>query len=156
MRVYLIRHGEATPEKADNTDYPLSEKGKEDIRHIATFLAKQPLEIKHIFHSGILRAKETAEMIAKKINFNGEIEVYTEMQPYDSISTLASMVNQASEDIIIVGHMPFLGLLLSKLVTGDEHQDVLYLHKGTTVCLERIEHSTTWLIEWCITPEVVA
>lgn len=156
MRVYLIRHGEATPEKADNSDYPLSEKGKEDILHIANFLAKQPLAVRHIFNSGILRAKETSEIIANAIQFKGEIEIYTEMQPYDSISSLASLVNQATEDMIIVGHMPFLGLLLSKLVTGDEHQDVLYLHKGTTVCLERIEHSTTWLIEWCITPEVVA
>lgn len=153
MRVYLLRHGDAS------TEYPepnpaLSERGQADITRIANVLAQQPLAIKYVFHSGIERAKQTAEIVVQAIAFKGEVEVFEEMQPYDAIDALASLLNQADEDILVVGHMPYLAHLLARMVTSNEQLDLLRFSKGMLVCLKRIESSNMWLIEWCFSPRL--
>lgn len=153
MKLYLVRHGEAIPEHID-AQSPLSQKGREDILAMGHFLAKISPDVSHIFHSGLLRAQQTAEIIAKGIHFTSPLEHYAEMTPYDSVSSLAQHINQASSNLLAVGHMPFLGLLVSRLVLSNENQEIIYFQKGTIVCLKRIPHTNDWLIDWVMNPDV--
>lgn len=72
-KLFLIRHAEAEnnvseilsswPEKAE---YHLTEKGKEQAKKMAEFLKKENIDL--IFSSPVTRTKETAEIIAKKLD----------------------------------------------------------------------------------------
>lgn len=153
VKVYLARHGEAVP-KVMNISCPLSETGIKDIERIAAFLAPRNIQVAHIFHSGILRAEQTAERLSKAFQSSAKMEAHDHLHPNDPVTPIASELKQADVDILIVGHMPFMSRLVSKLVIGDENQDVVQFQTGTLVCLERIGTSS-FAIQWVVTPELV-
>ncbi|AFG38779.1 histidine phosphatase family protein [Spirochaeta africana] len=66
LRVYFIRHGESEGNSQGilqgRQDYPLSELGREQCRAAATYLADRGIE--HVLTSPLLRARETADIIA--------------------------------------------------------------------------------------------
>lgn len=69
--MYLVRHGATDNNLANppilqgrNADVPLSDKGFEQVRRTAEFLA--PLPIDAVYSSPLLRAQQTAQFIAEK------------------------------------------------------------------------------------------
>ena len=68
--IYLIRHGETdwnvVRRVQGNTDIPLNENGKSQARDVSEKIAN--LKINRIISSDLSRAKETAEIINKKVN----------------------------------------------------------------------------------------
>lgn len=62
MFVYLGQHGEAEREEVDPAR-PLTEKGRNDVRKVALFTAGAHVRVERIFHSGKLRARQTAEIL---------------------------------------------------------------------------------------------
>jgi probable phosphoglycerate mutase len=69
MKIYLIRHGETTGDLEDryggSYDEHLTDRGKEQLLVTANNLAGKGIEI--IFSSPLIRAKESAGIIAEKI-----------------------------------------------------------------------------------------
>lgn len=51
MRIYLIQHGKPVPEE-ENPARPLSERGRDDVEHMAWFLKKCGVTFQDVFHSG--------------------------------------------------------------------------------------------------------
>lgn len=154
MKIYLMRHGEAES-PAVNPQCPLSHAGKMDIKNITTnFLTHLLSDITHIYHSEKLRAQQTAEIINSHIAFNGLMRVHNNMNPNDSVILLADEINHSATDLLFVGHMPFLGKLASQLVMQNDQNDLVLFRTGTVVCLERINHSMNWLIQWVINPDL--
>lgn len=70
MKVYLVRHGETTGDVEDrwggSYDDHLTEKGRDQLAETAIGLSEKGIEI--IFHSPLIRARESAEIISEKIN----------------------------------------------------------------------------------------
>ena len=69
MNIYLVRHGEAVSEKLD-PKRPLTSSGREEVQRIGRLAAAKNVKVSAIFHSGILRAKQTAEILAEHLQFN--------------------------------------------------------------------------------------
>ena len=57
------------------------------------------------------------------------------LDPNDPVEPWIATVNGWTEDDLLVGHQPFLGQLVSRLVLGEERALVDY-RPGTVVCLE--------------------
>ena len=55
---------------------------------------------------------------------------------------------------MIVGHLPFLGKLVSLLVTGSEKNEIVEFHFGSVVCIERRDDGK-WKVAWMITPALL-
>lgn len=70
MLVYLIRHGETTGDVEDryggDYDDHLSEKGNLQAKELARKLKEKNIEV--LFHSPLIRAKETASIVASVTN----------------------------------------------------------------------------------------
>lgn len=69
MDIYLVRHGESeanAQQIKQGTDGELSNKGKQQASFLAERLSQIPLE--NIISSPVLRAKQTTEIINKKLN----------------------------------------------------------------------------------------
>ncbi len=73
MLVYLVRHGEAVPDNVDPAR-PLSEKGRAEVEETAKQLLADGAKVDEIWHSGKLRAKQTAEIIARVLGVEKVLE----------------------------------------------------------------------------------
>jgi phosphohistidine phosphatase SixA len=63
MRLYLVQHGDAVPERLD-PERPLSASGRREVQAVARLLADTGVRAAHVVHSGKLRAQQTAELLA--------------------------------------------------------------------------------------------
>jgi len=152
MKVYLVQHGDSVKKEA-NPERPLSEKGKKDIERLAEFIAKTNVTISQIVHSGILRAQQTAETLGKIISFQGNIEEQSGLEPLDPIYPIVEEIENWQDGTLLAGHLPFVGKLAAKILTGNEHNNIIAFEPGTIVCLEKTEENN-WMINWMLRPEL--
>lgn len=77
MKIYLLRHGETDwnieGRLQGRMDIPMSESGKEQITSIGHYLKDRGFSVGRIISSPLLRAKQTTEIVAKAINFEGNV-----------------------------------------------------------------------------------
>jgi len=150
MYLYLVQHGEATSEKV-NSLRPLSEKGRSDVEKVASFMKNAGVKTGQVWHSTKLRAKETAAIIAEALAFT--MMEKEGLAPNDPPAQWIERVNKAEENIIIVGHLPFLQRFVSLLLTGSESNEAVKFQQGGVVCLEKGD--SRWSIAWMVVPELL-
>ena len=154
MKLYLVQHGEAIPKEVDETR-PLSERGRADVGRLAAFLERGGVRAARVVHSGKTRAQQTADLLARALAPGGVSEARTGLGPNDPTEALAAEARAWSDDVVVVGHLPFMGRLAARLVTGREDAGVAAFQTGTMVCLERAE-GDAWTIAWMLRPELLA
>ena len=153
MKLYLVQHGNAAVKEID-PDRSLTVKGKDDVSKVAGFI--RPLNISaHLWHSGKTRAAQTAEMLAEAITVKGPVSVKKGLWPNDDVKKIKEQIESGGEDVMIVGHLPFLGKLASLLVTGNESKGTIGFKQGGVVCLECGEEKL-WHVEWMVIPDILA
>ncbi|MFC1563347.1 phosphohistidine phosphatase SixA [candidate division KSB1 bacterium] len=147
MKLYLVRHGHAN-EKIVDPERHLSRSGKEEVRN-TTFIAAQKykFEVDMICHSGKARAEETAEILADTINYSGEIEKVTSLHPLDDPGIWAEKIKTYDQNLMLVGHSPYMGKMASLLVTGSENDEIIYFPTAGIACLNQ-NSDGKWVIEW--------
>ncbi len=154
MRLYLVQHAEAK-RKEEDPSRPLSEKGEQDIRRVAKYAEKHlRIQVEQIVYSGKLRAKQTAEVLAERLNPVKGVTVAEGLEPLADPRVWESQLAETIEDIMIVGHLPHLSKLTSHLLTGDETKEVVTFRMAGITYLERDE-SGRWTVRWMITPEII-
>lgn len=151
MLIYLVQHGKAKP-KEEDPNRPLNEQGEKDLNAVAKFLKKININVESIMHSEKLRAKETAEILAKGVNLKKGIQEIPGLLPNDNIIPISTFINQESNNLMLVGHLPFMGKLTSFLTTEKEDNNVVEFQQGSVVCLEKNEETKGYSIKWMITP----
>ena len=55
---------------------------------------------------------------------------------------------------MLVGHLPFLSVLVSRLILGREEPDVVNIPAAAVVCLVR-GGSDRWTVGWMVTPDLL-
>jgi phosphohistidine phosphatase len=153
MKVYLVRHGEAVSSQFD-PQRPLSEKGLADIRKVALFIKPLEISVEHIWHSGKLRAAQTAEILAESVSVTKDCSEHKNLMPNDDVTIIADELEAYNTDLMIVGHLPFLAYLTSLLVADKETANVAAFAAGAITCLNR-RTPGQWQIEWMITPKLL-
>jgi phosphohistidine phosphatase len=103
-----------------------------------------------IFHSGILRAKQTAEILAEHLQFNSGVEQLSGLLPQDDPAVAKGELEAAASPIILVGHLPHLNRLIALLVSGDVESGAMELPPATMVCCSN--DGSKWKISWMLTP----
>jgi phosphohistidine phosphatase SixA len=66
MEFYLVRHGEAVSQ-AVNGQRPLTAEGRRDVERLGRATAQRGIQPSQIFHSGLLRAQQTAEILNESL-----------------------------------------------------------------------------------------
>jgi len=154
MKVYLVQHGEAESKEV-NPQRPLTEQGMRDVQRIAGALKQAGVEVKRVIHSGKLRAQQTAEILAIEIAPELLLETSDLINPNDNPGEFDLQSNSYNTDTMIVGHLPFMAKLVSRLVTGDDDQTTVAYQPGSVVCLE-LTGNDNWRINWMLRPELLA
>ena len=152
MKVYLIQHGEAKSETED-PQRPLTEKGKEEVESVASYVANLEMEVAQILHSGRLRAKQTAELFARYLSPAQGVREEKGLGPLDDPREAKQLIQQAETPLMIVGHLPHLSRLASLLILGIPENEVFRFKMGGVVCLSEIDKK--WFVQWALVPELI-
>jgi phosphohistidine phosphatase len=144
MRLSLLRHGiaanRASPEYENDSERPLTPKGERRMRRIAKGIQASGLAYDLILSSPYLRAKQTAEIVAQVLSMpEGVLLVETltpEGNPRQLIEALRTD-HREREDVLLVGHEPYLSRLISTLLTGGPNLSVVMKRGG--VCALDVE-----------------
>lgn len=150
MKLYLVQHGQAVP-KEEDPERPLSKQGREDVRRVAACLGDAGIRVVRVWHSGKLRASETAGILAGKVCPGRQVETIKGIKPNDPVDEFASDADVWDEDTLVVGHLPFMSRLVSLLVADDSERELLHYTPGSVVCLQR-DDTDCWGIDWMLSP----
>ena len=154
MKLYLVQHAKAAPKEVD-PERPLTEEGLRDVERIAQFVKPLSLCVGYLWHSGKKRAVQTAEVLAEVVKINKTHTARDGLGPSDDVTPVQIGLLSSQDDIMIVGHLPFLSKLASLLLAGSESAETVAFKQGGIVCLSRCNENK-WQIDWMVIPELLA
>lgn len=163
MKLYLIRHSNAvepgTPEYEDDSQRPLTEKGREKMRKIASSLKDLGVKPDLILSSPYARAAQTAEILAKIMKHKKDIAYSDSLIPVGSTDTLIGEINEkyTVDELVLVGHEPSLSALVGTL-TGAGAEISINLKNGGVCCLstDDLHVERKAILEWLLTPKILS
>jgi len=151
MRLYLVQHGEARSELED-PERSLTVRGEEETRKISDATKRLSIRPAKIYHSGKKRAEQTAGIIAAALDLAAQMG--QGLNPNDNIRPWVERISVEAEDLMIVGHLPFLEKLASFLVCGEEGTKAVLFRYSAIVCLGKKE-AGRWAVDCVLKPELV-
>jgi len=160
MNLYILRHGIAVEQGAagyeNDDERPLTGKGERKMRAIAEAIKALEISFDSIFSSPLVRARQTAEIVAEALKCRKRLELTDTLASQESPKPLIQFLRDqgAMDDILLVGHEPFLSRLIALLISGDSETSVL-LKKGGFCKLSTadLKHGKCATLEWLLTPK---
>jgi phosphohistidine phosphatase len=119
--IYLVHHADAVGPEID-PQRPLSEQGRAHADSLATRALERGVRPESIWHSGKLRARQTAEAFRRACNPLAEFSAIRGLQPDDPPSWIGDRLTDEARSVMLVGHMPSLPRVLAWLVTGSDRE----------------------------------
>lgn len=131
MEVLLLRHaeaGEADPQRwPDDSDRPITAEGREKQAAMARSLRKAGLGFDHLVTSPLLRARETADVVAEVFEYRDEPVVSDALKPGAAAEAMIHLLAKFPPDsrVALVGHEPHLSRTAAALIgrSGDARLD---------------------------------
>lgn len=163
MIAYLVRHAHAVDEEEDRLR-PLSMRGREDVRRLAAFFkANRAFLPAQVWHSSLVRARETAEILVAGVGLEAPLLETPGLLPEDEPEEIACRLaaRSGAQNVALVGHEPHLSALATLLVRGKTVPVGFEMKKGAVLSLERTDgvHKKTgeprWRVCWHVTPALV-
>lgn len=160
MKLYLLRHGDAADpgDQRYSTDAarPLTPKGIKRTRQLANGLRQMGVTFDLIFSSPLLRAKQTAEIVARSLKLERQLHFTNHLALEGAYVDILGQVEHAqpeAQTVLLVGHEPYLSGLISLLCTGGPALG-LTLKKGGLARLEivTLKAGRCARLEWLLTP----
>ena len=164
MNLYILRHGIAvepgTPGYERDADRPLTPEGKRKLRQIAEAMEALDLSFDLILSSPYLRARQTAEIVAEGLKARKKLELSDALAPGGSMGKLVELLHHLEpppDNVLVVGHEPYLSGLISLLVFGEPALAVVMKKGGLCkLSIEALTHGRCAALEWLLTPKQMA
>ena len=155
MRIFIMRHGQASALPAVDAERPLTAHGVDEVNTMAQWLKSLPFEFDKIYVSPFKRAQQTASTVAHLLNKERSTTLNF-ITPSGSAHQLhdfldgehdkESIDEQTEQRVLIVSHMPLVSYLVAELTS--EHNapvfqtaaiaEINYDEKGMTGHLQQM------------------
>ena len=135
MKLYIMRHGQAGFSASSDSARPLTERGRQESRLVAKWLAPQIERLDRAIHSPYLRAKETWQTVKEVLPPAHAIEECGDLTPHGDADRMVSYLEvlaERNEAILVVSHLPLVGDLVAQLCAT--HAPAF--HTGSVACVE--------------------
>ena len=160
--LYILRHGIAVDRGSagfsDDSKRPLTPEGKKKMKEIMTGLVNAGLDLDWIVSSPLVRARETAEIVADELGTRAPLDLCDALRPGGSPEDLiAYLAKQASRKrVMVVGHEPDLSELAARLIGAGRHVQLAFKKGGCCLItfLEFPPKSPGQLV-WWLTPKLM-
>ena len=148
MNLFLVHHGEAVGSDVDPRR-PLSAAGQLAVERAAADAASRGAKPDVVWHSGKLRARQTAQIFWRACNALAEFSASRDLQPDDPPDWIGDRLRGEPRDILIAGHFPHLPRLLALLVPASAASATPFPLHGV-VALTTEDNGETWRELWRI------
>jgi phosphohistidine phosphatase len=157
--LYLVRHAiaaERGDDWPDDDKRPLTERGIARFKECIDGLVWLDVVVEEIFTSPLVRAKQTADLLAAGLPGKPPVKYLDALSPGHSPSSVLAQLAKAAKrrHIALVGHEPDLGELAAHLIGAGR---ALPFKKGG-VCRIDVESLTSRraaALNWFVTPKVL-
>ncbi len=150
MSIYLVQHGQCF-DKQTNPERSLTAEGRSAIFQVAKTASDAGITVSSIYHSGKLRALQTAEIFSEQLKVS-QIQSITGIAPLDSVENFANHFDFPKHSMLI-GHLPFMEGLTSFLITGNQQLTVVKFQNAGIISLDQNQNNS-WHVKWMIMPEI--
>ncbi len=157
MKLYFVRHGQAEDRAAwaPAQDHlrPLTEAGKQRMRDSARTMRKLGLKPAVVLTSPLVRAVQTAEIVAKELGCNVVQE--EALGPGFGVGALAELLESYGEgdSLLLVGHEPDFSATIEGLVGGGR----VVVKKGSLIRVDLFSLTPPrGELHWMIPPKLLA
>jgi phosphohistidine phosphatase len=163
MDIYILRHGDAgahLSSKTDDRKRSLTSLGKEEITDVARALKKIGVGIDVIFSSPLNRAYESAVIVSNIFKTKVKVKVLDDLAPEGKRLIVYQQLSKQKEEsvILIVGHEPQLGEIISEIIHKDKgNLSNLELKKGGIARLRMLSFKDVPFgeLRWLMSPELL-
>ena len=158
----LMRHGLAVERQAttvmDDAKRPLTPEGKQKMREIAAGLVRAGMEADWIVSSPLVRAVETAEIVAEAFGSKPPLDFCEALRPGGSPEALISFLAKRSNRrrVLAVGHEPDLSELAVRLIGAGRNANMPFKKGGCClITFSEFPPKTPGRLVWWLTPRVL-
>lgn len=160
MELYVIRHAISEPlgkrNEFSDEKRSLTDEGRDRMREITKGLRKLGVQFDLLLTSPLIRAIQTAEIIAAAFDVGAkEIHQTANLAPGASAVALFAEIKSHTgvESVALVGHQPDLGLLVSGIIGSAAPS--IHLKKGGVCCVNVTETvpAPRGDLVWLLTPK---
>jgi phosphohistidine phosphatase len=120
VELYLVRHAiaeERGPKWPDDTERPLTSKGKARFREVVSALRSMELHIDVVLSSPLVRARQTADLLAAGLEPAPAVELVEALAPGAPPHAILDAVRRARRArVACVGHEPDLGVAAAHFI----------------------------------------
>jgi phosphohistidine phosphatase len=113
MQVYLVRHAHAVDQDEHLSDEQryLTKRGRKAIREVGRMLHNEGVELDAILTSPLVRAVQTAELLAERLDYLEHIEALPALVPGVPPRVAALALASRGVKVAVVGHEPGISML---------------------------------------------
>jgi phosphohistidine phosphatase len=123
MDLFLMRHGVAEPSERYGVDAqrPLTDQGRQDQRRVAQVVAPLLAPLDHLLSSPLVRARQTADIVADTLRFGGQIEETPVLAGDCTVGSVLDLLQGYARTarILCVGHEPHMSRLSAVFLDGE-------------------------------------
>jgi phosphohistidine phosphatase len=160
MDLYVLRHGEAGKRPAAGSKDPersLTLTGEDEVKEIAEALVNLGLKLDFIASSPLARARQTAEIIVRKLEIKGpKFELWDELKPEGNRISLYDRLGKfkPEDSIMIVGHEPYLSDLVCDMIFDGRGKGRIVLKKAglAKISVTSTQPRAKGELRWLLTP----
>lgn len=137
MLCYFLRHGpagDATTWSGADFERPLTPDGEKRIAREARTIGALELDVDAIVTSPLVRARQTAEIVAKELRLRDVLRQDDRVGLGFSAALLAAILRDHAgvQRIMLVGHEPSMSMTVGELIGGGD----VDFKKGALACVE--------------------
>lgn len=122
MKLYVMRHAQASFNAPSDQERPITEKGLEQTNELIKRIKNELSDVEQIWSSELLRAKQTASAVSDVLALPTSEHAFLspDVDPRDVLEKINALNTKSA--LLIVSHQPLVGELVSLLVNGNAHQ----------------------------------
>ena len=117
MRVTLIRHAEAGDDAPRDESRSLTIRGRADTRRLGRVLARRGVRFTLIVTSPLVRAVQTAEIVAAAVGYRGRMPASELLEPEAAAADVVAFLRTVADEksVALVAHEPILSAVAAAL-----------------------------------------
>jgi phosphohistidine phosphatase len=130
MELFFMRHGIAeSPERyVDDSQRPLTEQGRRDQRRVVQVLLPLLDPLDHLLSSPLLRARQTADIVADALQFGGRIEETSILAGDCTVGAVLDLLQgyPPTARILCTSHEPHMSRLAAVFLDGEGRSAIAF------------------------------
>ncbi|MCU1256597.1 MAG: phosphohistidine phosphatase, SixA [Candidatus Angelobacter sp.] len=157
MLLYFLRHASAgktilSPRKDERR--PLDEEGILQARYVGRLLANLDVQVDQIISSPLIRARQTASLVANELAFEAAVQIDDALRPEAEFEQFQAMLARYKryDAVMVVGHNPSFTEFLSKSISAGSGAAQIDFKKGAVARVEM--NGRAGQLHWLVTPKI--